>query len=205
MNKLMISVFAALMLTFAVTAYSDSVHENLENNLIRLHIIANSDSGEDQSIKYKIRDEILKTEGERLAAEDKNECGINIYERLPYIKATAERVLSENGFDYGAKAVYGKFEFPKKQYKNIILPCGEYYGVRVVLGNGQGKNWWCVMYPPLCMMNDTEAVMSERSKKLLKETLNDEAYEIITEGDGKIKVKFRMVEAVQYLRNKFRG
>ena len=61
------------------------------------------------------------------------------------------------------------------------------------------------MYPPLCMMNDTEAVMSERSKKLLKENLNDEAYEIITEGDGKIKVKFRMVETVQYLRNKFRG
>ena len=197
MKKLIIAVFISFMLTIAAQAYSGSVQTDLRNNLVRLHIIANSDSDYDQSVKLRVRDAVLKYESERLLDAE------NIANSLFDIEKTASAVLSECGAEYGARAEYGKYYFPKKEYKNMILPQGEYYGVRVVLGTGAGKNWWCVMYPPLCMINDTEAELSEQSKKLLAEKLGAEAYDVITEKNGEIKVKFRIVEAAQCIKEKF--
>lgn len=185
MKKIIAALFTALLITIAAEAYSSCVQTDLRNNLVRLHIIANSDSEYDQIVKLCVRDEILKY------ARENEEYSLSEIEKI------AVSVLKKNGAEYGAKAEYGKFYFPMKEYKNMILPQGEYYGVRVVLGNGEGKNWWCVMYPPLCMLSDNEAVMNGKSRKLLENALGSEAYDVITENDGKIKVKFRIVEAVQ--------
>ena len=198
MNRLISVMALSLFLTMTVTAYSGSVQSDLQNNIVRLHIIANSDSDEDQAVKLRIRDTILREEGERVLAQNKQDCIQKIKNDLPRIEEIANRVLAENGFHYSAKAVYGKFDFPKKEYKNITLPCGEYYGVRIILGNGEGHNWWCVMYPPVCMMSDSEAALSEKSKKVLKENLRGETYDVIT-GEN-IEVKFRVVEAVQEIK-----
>lgn len=185
MKKIMAAVFTALMLTIAAEAYSSCVQADLRSNLVRLHIIADSDSEYDQRVKLCVRDEILKY------ARESEEFSLSEIEKI------SESVLEKNGAKYGARAEYGKFYFPQKEYKNMILPQGEYYGVRVILGEGAGKNWWCVMYPPLCMLSDNEAVMNGKSQKLLEDALGSEAYDVITENDGKIKVKFRIVEAVQ--------
>ena len=200
MNKLIAAMAIALFGAVSLTAYSGDVQSDLQNNLVRLHIIANSDNEIDQNIKLKIRNVILEEEGKNLTAQSENECIKSIKERLPEIEKLANSVLEENGFQYTARAVYGKFDFPQKEYKNMTLPCGKYYGVRIILGEGAGHNWWCVMYPPLCMMNDTEAVLSEKSEKILRKNLKPETYDIITGNDGKVVVKFRIVEAIQELR-----
>ena len=172
-------------MTVSVTAYSDGVQSDLQDNLIRLHIIADSDDDNDQAVKLKVRDAILKNVGDRLSTTDKNECRDEIINDLNEFEDIANDVLRENGFSYTAHAEYGKFEFPEKTYKSMILPAGEYYGVRIVLGSGEGHNWWCVLYPPLCFDKDT--------------------YDIITKNDKEVVVKFKFVEIVQEIKQKING
>lgn len=200
MNKLIYAFFVSLVLSVAVTAYSDGIQEDLQDNLIRLHIIANSDSGEDQAIKLRVRDAVLSQMREETQNKSRNE----IIKSLDEIEKTANRVLEENCFDYTASAVYGKFYFPKKEYRGMTLPAGEYYGVRIVLGNGNGHNWWCVMYPPLCV-SENEAGLDQQASELLQNSLNHQTYDIVTKSDKKVVVKFKTVELVQELREKLKN
>lgn len=200
MNKLIYAFFISLVLSVAVTAYSDGIQEDLQDNLIRLHIIANSDSGEDQAVKLRVRDAVL----DKMREETENKSRNEIIKSLDEIEKTANRVLEENCFDYTASAVYGKFYFPKKEYRGMTLPAGEYYGVRIVLGNGNGHNWWCVMYPPLCV-SENEAGLDQQASELLQNSLNHQTYDIVTKSDKKVVVKFKTVELVQELKEKFKN
>lgn len=177
MNKVIYALAAAMVICLAMTVYSSKTEENLQNNITRLHIIANSDSDEDQEVKLKIRDAILESEKTDGSAKD--------FTKL------ADSVLRDNGFTYTAAAEMGNFHFPKKSYKDMTFPAGEYYGLRIILGDGNGKNWWCVMNPPLCFTEDTEGKMSDDGKNTLKNSLDNETYEIITE---KPEIKFKIVE-----------
>ena len=201
-NSLICAFAVSAAVSAAAAAYSDGVQADLRNNLIRMHIIANSDSEADQAVKLAVRDRLLDDIGKKLSTQSGERCKADIINNISDIEKTAGEVLRENGFDYGAKAVYGKFEFPKKEYKNMTLPAGEYYGVRVILGNGAGKNWWCVMYPPLCVSDGGEARMSAESERLLRESLSGEAYDVIAPSDGEITVKFKIVEIFQELKAK---
>ena len=182
MNKVIGAFALALCMTMAVTAYSDNVQEDLQDNLIRLHIIAESDDDADQNVKLKVRDAIIENLGE--------------------IEHIADNVLRENGFSYTSHAEYGKFYFPEKTYKSMTLPAGEYYGIRVVLGSGEGHNWWCVMYPPLCFKEGEEVTLSRESEKILREKLDRDTYEIITQKNNEVVVKFKIVQVVQELKEK---
>lgn len=197
MNKLIAAFTIALTLTLAVTAYSDSVQEDLQSNLIRLHIIADSDSEADQAVKLNVRDAVLKEIGDKFKNDDIGICRENIINNLGEIEEIADRVLAENGFSYTSRAYYGKFPFPQKSYASLTLPAGEYFGVRVVLGSGKGHNWWCVMYPPLCFTENESGLICDESETALRENLSGEAYDIITGSDRDIVVKFKLVELVQ--------
>ncbi|MCH5209828.1 MAG: stage II sporulation protein R [Oscillospiraceae bacterium] len=203
MNKIIAAFAIALGITVIASSYSDSVQADLRDNLIRLHIIAESDSEADQNIKLKVRDAVLKEVREKFDIEDEK-CMEEIIHRLPEFEETANRVLRENGFDYTARAMYGKFPFPEKTYKSMTLPAGDYYGIRIILGNGQGHNWWCVMYPPLCMSEDGEMTLSEESKKILRETLDKDTYDIITKKNNEVVVKFKIIEIVQEIKQKIK-
>lgn len=205
MNKMMGALALALCLCMAVTAYSDNVQNDLQDNLIRLHIIADSDSDADQAVKLKVRDAVLKSVGDRLSSGDREECKEEIINNLGKIEEIADDVLRENGFNYTAHAEYGKFPFPEKTYKSMTLPAGEYYGVRVVLGSGGGHNWWCVMYPPLCFKEGEEVTLSRESEKILRESLDSDTYEIITQKNNEVVVKFKVVEIVQEIKQKIKG
>lgn len=205
MNKMMGALALALCLCMAVTAYSDNVQNDLQDNLIRLHIIADSDSDADQTVKLKVRDAVLKSVGDRLSSGDREECKEEIINNLGKIEEIADDVLRENGFNYTAHAEYGKFPFPEKTYKSMTLPAGEYYGVRVVLGSGGGHNWWCVMYPPLCFKEGEEVTLSRESEKILRESLDSDTYEIITQKNNEVVVKFKVVEIVQEIKQKIKG
>lgn len=200
MNKIISAVFISLMLSLVITAYSENVQTDLQDNLIRLHIIANSDSDKDQIVKLEVRNAVLneiRNSSENISREE-------IIKNLDTIEKIAKDTLKQNGFIYDAQAVYGKFDFPKKEYKNMTLPAGEYYGVRIILGNGEGHNWWCVMYPPLCVSNDTTVTLDKESEELLKATLKSETYDIITKSDKDVVIKFKAVEFIQELKQKIK-
>lgn len=201
MKKIFYALFISLMVSMAVTAYSDGVQEDLQSNLVRLHIIANSDSNGDQAVKLKVRDAVLAETEKELEINTKEE----IVKNLDKFEKIANEVLAENGFPYTAHAVYGKFDFPKKEYKNITLPAGEYFGVRLILGEGEGHNWWCVMYPPLCVADDSSMEMDGKSQELLKQSLDEETYEVVTGEKSDITVKFKAVELIQELKQKIKN
>ena len=201
MNKIISAIFISLMLSLVITAYSENVQTDLQDNLIRLHIIANSDSDKDQAVKLEVRNAVLneiRNSSENISREE-------IIKNLDTIEKIAKDTLKQNGFSYDVQAVYGKFDFPKKEYKNMTLPAGEYCGVRIILGNGEGHNWWCVMYPPLCVSNDTTVTLDKESEELLKATLKSETYDIITKSDKDVVIKFKAVEFIQELKQKIKN
>lgn len=175
------------MLSMSVYAYSQTIAADLENSLIRLHILADSNSEADQNIKLAIRNEVLD------AVRDINVKDTELFRAAA--ENSANSYLEENNIPYRAKAVYGKFEFPKKTYKNITLPQGEYYGIRIILGSGSGENWWCIMYPPLCVSDNNETYIDKDADKMLRDELTPETYELIT--GNNTTVKFRVLEWLQ--------
>lgn len=203
-NRIIAAFAMALTLTMAVCAYSDDVNRNLSENLIRLHIIADSDKEEDQAVKLDVRDAILSEMGEKFKKGDLENSRESIIDSLDEIEKISNRVLRDKGFTYTAHAQYGKFPFPTKRYSDIALPAGEYYGVRVTLGSGGGHNWWCVLYPPLCP-TETGVELSGKGKEMLKDCLDDNSYDIIQSSEN-VTVKFKTVEICQrvkaYLRQR---
>lgn len=119
----------------------------------RLHVIANSDSEADQQVKLQVRDAVLDaTKDAILQCTNAQEAREYIEEDLEIIEKTANETLAENGFDYSAAAQVGTFHFPEKTYQDVTYPEGDYQALEVTLGDGDGHNWWCVMFPPLCLM-----------------------------------------------------
>ena len=148
-----------------------------EMNLIRLHVIANSDSEYDQYVKLKVRDSVLAVSN-ALSPED-------IPYSLNFIEDAAKTALASHGSNPSAKVQFGKFDFPTKSYGNITLPAGEYTAVRVIIGNGEGQNWWCVMYPPLCFTDQTTAHFKDDI--ISKNGLTNS-------GRPKFEIKFKLLE-----------
>lgn len=153
MRNIICTYIVALAMTVVIQGYSDKVNSELQNNVIRLHILANSDSESDQSIKLKVRDAIL------------NEVSLKDKDFLQKSETVANSVLSN--YNYKAIAKYGEFYFPTKKYKNVTLPSGKYNSVRIVLGEGEGQNWWCVLYPPMCL-SEGEVALSDKAQKKIK-------------------------------------
>ena len=187
MNKIIYACAAALAICAAMNMYSESAARDLEEGVTRLHIIANSDGAADQAVKLKVRDAVLETARENNGADTAELC------------AAAKRTLRDNGFAYGVRAYEGKFYFPEKTYKDITLPAGEYNGLRIILGNGAGKNWWCVMNPPLCFTENTDGAMSDGGMAQLKSALSGETYELVTK---KPEIRFKIVELLGKLKRK---
>lgn len=192
-----ILLFIILFLTF--TSGKTDETQSINKKLLRFHVIANSDSFEDQSVKLKVRDAVLKNLGPQL-----ENCS-NLDESLKVIEANKDKIekisndiLKKEGKDYTAKAILGEFQFPVKTYGNITLPAGEYTALRVVLGNGDGKNWWCVMFPPLCFIDITRGVTSKETDEELKRVLDEDEVKSITA----FKQMDEKVEAVSHTSNK---
>ena len=171
-----------------------SVQEGLAEEVFRFHVPANSDSEEDQNVKMKVRDAILdymkknmddRGEGGRTSSEDTKGWA---RAHLDDLRSVAEKVLEENGFSYGAEAEVATCYFPEKRYGDIVFPAGDYEALQIKLGDGGGRNWWCVLYPNLCFIDTACAVVSEEGKEDLKEALSAEEYEMVTAAsDFKIK------------------
>lgn len=177
--------------------------EELPDRLFRLHILANSDSEEDQELKYALRDYLLEDMEETftgcVSAEDAKQ---RAKEKLPEITEKARRFISDSGYDYKITASVENIFFTTRRYGNTVVPAGNYDALRIVIGEGEGKNWWCVMFPPLCLGAVEEYVNPDKDLILFDsgsnnsespKTLSKEASEA-TEQEPKVTVKFALFE-----------
>jgi stage II sporulation protein R len=214
--SLAIKIAGVLVLTSIITtsivfaSYSENVNEGLSDNLIRLHVIANSDSAEDQALKRDVRDKILSFMKEPLTGSKNLEETKNIIKNnLSNIENIARNDIISKGKKYDVKVVLGNYAFPTKTYGDIALPAGIYQALRIVIGKGEGANWWCVLFPPLCFVDATHGTVPDSVKQKLKDTLTDEEYNVITTADSDddipIKIKFKVVEFFQSTKVKFSG
>jgi len=188
-------------------AYGGLAQKKIADNIVRLHIIANSDQTSDQELKLKVRDAVLDhMRNELPKGASREEAVAYIQKNLPVIRQVAECVLRDNGSDAKVVARYGAFPFPTRSYGNITLPAGVYDSVRIELGEARGQNWWCVMFPPLCVADDNMLQIPPEAQEQLQETLGIEGYRLITDvSDTKnteVQVKYRIVEWVQNSRLK---
>lgn len=157
-NKIIVLLFLCLVLTI-ICAATVKEEEIKDASLIRFHVIANSDSAWDQAVKLKVRDAVLDEINSALnSAASKEEAAAILNEKSEEIVATANKVLAAEGFSYTATAKLGTSVFPTKTYGSITLPAGKYNAYRIILGEGHGKNWWCVLYPPLCFVDISDDV-----------------------------------------------
>lgn len=195
-------IIVVFLLSVSVVAVSERMSEDIAGGIVRLHIIANSDDTNDQRIKLLVRDAIITCQKDIFSGGIKKTLNNEEKEK---IKKTTEDVLAQQGAIYGATVETGNFYFPTKRYENITLPAGNYDAVRVVLGTGAGQNWWCVMYPPLCFTQSAVGKADAESLDILKESMGDFSYDIISEESIKIVPAFKIVEILQIVKEKIRN
>ena len=176
--------------------------EDYKNKLIRFHVIANSDSEEDQNLKLKVRDGIIDyLQPKLLESNSIKESELIIKREYDEIEKISKNIIMENGYNYDIKVGIDYSQFPTKQYSNVVLPAGEYKALRVIIGDGNGKNWWCVMFPPLCFVDEEKAIIDKDTDNKLREVLTEEEYELISQKTRKqvdrVQVKFKIVEIIQ--------
>lgn len=161
-----------------------NIQEHIADEIIRLHVIANSDTKEDQALKLKVKDEIVTMLRDKVTnAQNIDEAREIIRNNLSSIEETAARVMVSEGYFYSANASLGPCEFPIKQYGDMTFPAGEYEALRVELGTGLGKNWWCVMFPSLCYVDETYDVITDENKEQFRDILTEEEYESLLSED----------------------
>lgn len=196
-----ILIILILFLSYIFTSlffYSDAVTNNISKNVFRLHVIANSNSEEDQDLKYKVRDELIKyMKSISSNISTKDEALTLVNNNLDTFQAIASNVIIENGFDYPVKIEVGNFDFPTKTYGDISLPAGFYDALKVEIGEAQGRNWWCVMFPSLCFVDVSNGIVPEESKENLQSNLDYEDYNLISSDDAEYKIKFKLVEILE--------
>lgn len=192
--RIEISVLIALVICCVTNINTFSKQcDNIRDKMLRMHVIANSDSEEDQELKLKVRDAVLE-EGKELfdgsvTSEDAEKILVPHIEELEQV---ALETIKNEGFDYKVKITVGEEYFNTRTYDNsVTLPAGYYTAVKVVIGEGQGQNWWCVMFPPMCLP-------AANAECELSDVLNTDETDIVTNSE-KYKFKFKIVEFLEDL------
>lgn len=184
MKKIIASILIALTVStvFVVKTYSQEANldkfvfeskvfnsEMLSKKLVRFHVIANSDTEIDQNVKLKVKDAVLQDMVPKLNVSKSKEETIDIInQNAENIEMIAEKTLRRNNMSNDVTVVLNKTFFPTKYYKDFSLPAGDYLALRVIIGDGEGKNWWCVLFPPLCLVDVKKGVKEEVKEPVTK-------------------------------------
>ena len=193
---LILSILLFLYTIVCAISYVEAVSTDISSSVFRLHVIANSDSDEDQSLKYKVRDNLLNYMNNICKDCNSKEEAIRIVsEHQEEFRQVALDTIKNEGYSYNVKIEIGNFEFPTKHYGDISLPAGFYDALKVEIGKAEGRNWWCVMFPSLCFVDVSSGIVPEESKEELQNVLSDEEYAIISDKSSpNIKLKFKLLE-----------
>lgn len=193
---IILSFLLFLYTTICAFSYAQNVSTDIANSVFRLHVIANSDSKEDQDLKYKVRDSLINYMNSICANCENKQDAINLVtEHKDDFKQIALDTIKDNGYPYDVNISIGNFSFPTKDYGDISLPAGFYDALRVEIGEAKGQNWWCVMFPPLCFVDVSSGIVPEESKEELEDNLSEEEYALVSnDSDTKIQFKFKILE-----------
>ena len=197
-----LSLSSAAQASLPDTSQQNTLSEQLSKKILRLHIIADSDTEDAQSVKLLVRDAVCDylsplPEG----IDSKEEVCVYLNRHMPELIAIANEVLQQNDCSYHASAYIEKRYFPLKTYGAYAFPPGKYDALCITLGSGQGQNWWCLAFPSLCLLDGTYAVTDEDRGQQLKILLTDEEYEAILIQEPKIRFRFRLFE---WLKGKYK-
>ena len=177
---------ATLFMLLAVLCLSSreskaDIQHNISNEIIRFHVLANSDTEEDQALKLKVKGAVvLYMQGILKDCDSKVKAEEMITSHEADILQVAEQVIKDQGYDYQVRAKLENVYFPVKAYGDLTFPAGEYEAFRILIGKAEGKNWWCVMFPNLCMVNETYSIVPEDSKNQLRHVLTEEEYDSLS-------------------------
>ena len=195
-KKWEIALLLALCATMVWGAWAVQRQDALARKMIRMHVIANSDSDADQTLKLQVRDKVLDyTTGILQRAKDMEDAQTQLRDALGRIENIAQREIVNRGYDYPVTAQLASTEFRLKEYDGFALPAGEYMALRLVIGEGAGQNWWCVVYPPLCT-----AAATDLPQTAVAAGLTGDDVSLITEENTGYVLKFRSVELWEQLR-----
>ena len=194
LKKWELALLVALVLTFLCGASLTREQAALSDKLLRLHIVANSDSEADQALKLKVRDRLMDDMSVLLkGVTDRDEAAAIINAHMSAVLDSARQVIASEGYAYGVTAAIAVEEFPTREYDTFSLPAGKYTSLRVVIGSGEGHNWWCVVFPPLCL-----TAASEDAEAL--EILTEDQLLLITQDSPEYVLKFKSIELWEKLK-----
>ena len=195
-NLILLAFLLFIYIFICAQSYVTAVSSNLSDAVFRLHVIANSDTDEDQSLKLKVRDALLKYMNNLCSNCNTKEEAISIAsQHRNDFQNIAEQTILDNGYNYSVKININNFYFPTKNYGDISLPAGMYDALRVEIGEAKGQNWWCVMFPSLCFIDISSGVVDDEAKENLEENLENESYTIISNNtNSNVKFKFKLIE-----------
>lgn len=184
LKLLLISAVIGLLGTFLFNGVTDDeeLQKDIAEKILRFHVIANSNLDEDQALKLKVKDAVVDYIAPYLTETmslDETKSVINSHK--DNILAVANNVVRENGYDYNVTVSITTCYFPIKSYGDITLPAGDYEAFRIEIGEASGKNWWCILYPPLCFVDVSYGIVPDSSKLLLQNILDEQEYNAITE------------------------
>ena len=175
-------IFISIIVTsFIADAKRNEMQQELAREVFRFHVLANSDSKEDQALKMEVKEAIISYMEEELPESDSVETTKKwACQNLDEIEEVAKEIVKREGYTYSIHAEVTTCDFPDKTYGDITFPAGEYEALRVEIGEAKGQNWWCVLFPNLCFIDAVHAVVPDKGKEELKEVLEEDTYEMVT-------------------------
>jgi stage II sporulation protein R len=199
MRKALGFFMAAVLLIAAFTVLPIHGEAGIYDGVIRLHVLAATDSEEDQALKLAVRDAVLeKTQAVLKNVQDRGEAERILRKELPVLQKAAEQELTARGAPNTVRVTLGEEEYPTKRYEQLAFPAGEYLSLRVMIGEAQGENWWCVLFPPLCLSAATDK--REVETTCLSAGLTGEQYRMIADTDKtRYKLRFKILEVAEEL------
>ncbi len=196
-KRFYVALAAAMAILMAISYLPIHGEADIYDTVLRLHVLANSDSEEDQALKLKVRDAVLEVTAPLLEdVTDREGAEAVVRAHMTDIQAVAEAVVAKNGSDQSVTVMLDTEDYPTRSYESCAFPAGEYLSLRICLGDAEGQNWWCVLFPPLCLSTATAKDNAEDA--FIQVGLSKEQYGIITETeDTKYKIRFKILEAVK--------
>lgn len=191
-----------LMYFYGKATESKAMQQDIAKEVIRLHVVANSDSDEDQKLKLEVKEQIVKMLREEMNGDSSVAMAKStLQNNLGKIEKMAREYIEKKGYNYSVKAQLGDCYFPVKTYGDMTFPAGTYEALKVNIGEASGRNWWCIMYPSLCFVDSTYQTVPDSSKEKLKENLTDEEYKSLLTGGDDVEYGFKIGEYISDLFN----
>lgn len=195
-TKIFTYVIGLLVCTLMLAVLPISGEEGLYDEVLRFHVLANSDSEEDQALKLCVRDRILEVYGDRLGECTDRDAAASLVSSLQEeITQCALDCIEAQGYGYGVSVTLTREDYPRREYEDVTLPSGEYLSLRIIIGKGEGQNWWCVLFPPMCVSNALGGKTDEKTESV-PVFLSSSQYRLIS-GGGKYTLRFRALELLE--------